>query len=290
MSAAGDTNRVAVVVLNYNGAADTIACLDSLARIDPAPARIVVIDNASEDDSLRAIRRAHGGVELVRNDANLGFGAGHNTVLERLVGEGFDWVWLVNNDLRVDTDTLAHLLAEGARHPRAGAVGSRILDLDRPGRVLALGGGRVNHWLGRSAHLHRPGRRPDYITGASMLLNCRALAEVGVFDPGFFMYWEDVDLCRRLEAAGWPLRVADSAVVWHRESASLGGEGARKDRLINASAVGYFSRHGPLGGWPAIVLGPSLRILLRLATGRWRAAAAVWQGTREGLRRFKRSA
>lgn len=283
-----DNPRVAVVVLNYNGAADTIACLDSLIQLDPSPDKIVVIDNGSSDDSVAAIRSAHGEQELVCNRENLGFGGGHNAVLGRLVAEGFDWVWLVNNDLRVQVDTLQRLLDCARRHPDSGAIGARIHDLHCTTEILAVGGGTVNHWLGRSAQVRRRFGRPDYITGASMLLNCRALLSVGVFDSEFFMYWEDVDLCRRLEGAGWPIRVADSAVVQHRQSASLGGDGARKDRLINASAVGYFSRYGPLGGWPAIILGSSLRILLRIFTGRWRAAAAVWQGTREGLRRFKR--
>lgn len=289
MTKAGEQARVAVVVLNYHGADDTVACLDSLKALDTSPADLVVIDNASSDDSVAAIRTAHPDAELVRNRENLGFGAGQNAVLERLVAEGFDWVWLVNNDLRVRSDALAQLLEHAARHPGAGVIGTRILDLDHPGEVLAIGGGTVNHWLGRSSHIRRRGRQPDYITGASMLLNCRALEQVGVFDPGFFMYWEDVDLCRRLTAAGWSIQVADSAVVWHRQSASVGGEGARKDRLINASAVGYFARHGPFGGWPAIVSGCSLRMVRRLLAGRWHAARAVWQGTVEGLRRFKRS-
>jgi GT2 family glycosyltransferase len=277
-------------VLNYNGAADTIACLDSLAALDTAPSAIVVVDNASSDNSVAAIRMAHSGVELVANAENLGFGAGQNAELERLVSSGFDWIWLVNNDLRVRPDSLGQLLEFVARHPGMGAVGTCIHDVEQPDSVLAIGGGTVNHWLGRSSHVRRRGRRPDYITGASMLLNARALAQVGLFNADYFMYWEDVDLCRRLDAAGWSIGVAESAVVWHRHSASVGGEGALKDRLINASAVGYFSRHAPLGGWPAIVFGSLLRILLRLSTGRWREAGAVWRGTREGLRRFKRNA
>ncbi|WP_376697035.1 glycosyltransferase family 2 protein [Wenzhouxiangella sp. EGI_FJ10305] len=289
MTTPGEQARIAVVVLNYHGAEDTVACLESLAQLDPSPAEVVVIDNASADDSVAVIREAFPDAELVCNRENLGFGAGQNAVLGRLIAEGFDWVWLVNNDLRVRSDALAHLLEHADRHPGAGVIGTCILDLDHPGDVLAIGGGTVNHWLGRSSHIRRRGRRPDYITGASMLLNCRALEEVGVFDAGFFMYWEDADLCRRLEAAGWSIQVAESAVVWHRQSASVGGEGARKDRLINASAVGYFSRHGPLGGWPAIVSGSSLRVVRRLVAGRWSAARAVWQGTLEGLRRFKRS-
>ena len=118
-----------------------------------------------------------------------------------------------------------------------------------------------------------------------MLLRTEALRDVGLFDPRFFMYWEDVDLCLRLRAAGWKLAVADDAVIHHRQSTST--DSTAKDRLINASATRFFRKHAALGGWPAILIGTAARVARRLATGRLAHARAVLQGVRDGLKIYQ---
>jgi GT2 family glycosyltransferase len=278
--------RVAVVVLNHNGADDTIACLRSLSDLDAAPGRIQIVDNASTDDSVDRIRTALPEIDLSINATNLGFGAGLNPALERLLAGGWSWIWLLNNDATVRPDTLDRLLARAGRRADTGAVGARIVDAAPPHALQSLGGGTVGWWRGNSRHLRKPiaGTRLDYLTGASLLLRGRALREIGLFDPRFFLYWEDVDLCLRLRAAGWHLTVADDAVVRHRLSAATGAVSAEKDALINASGVRFFRKHGRLGGWLPIVLGVAGRISRRALRGDLAAVRAVWRGAQTGLR------
>ena len=279
--------RVAAVVLNFNGAEDTLACLTSIAAMQPGPGAVHVVDNASADDSVSRIRAAFPQVRVSTNPTNLGFGAGLNPLLDELLHDGPEWIWLLNNDTRVAPDALDRLLEHASTRPDAGAAGARILDLDPPHAIQTWGGGRIAWWRGSSRHFtaETADEKLDYITGASILLRAAALRETGLFDPRFFLYWEDVDLCCRLRARGWKLTVAAEAVVYHRLSGTTVAASANKDQLINASAVHFFRKHAPLGGWPAIVIGTTARIARRLIHGNLDAARAVWRGVVHGIGR-----
>ena len=285
--ATNSPESVAIVVLNHDGAEDTLACLESIAGLDPRPGTVHVVDNASTDGSVERIRGAFSDVEITVNSSNLGYGAGLNPLLERLIDGGPAWIWLLNNDARVASDALGRLLDHAETHPAAGAIGACITDMAPPLSIQAWGGGRIGWWRGNSKHLTEPvpDAHLDYVTGASMLLRTRALRDTGLFDPGFFLYWEDCDLCVRLRRHGWKLSVASDALVRHRLSASIGAASPAKDERINASAVRFFRKHGPLGGWPPIVIGSSGRIGRRILKGDLEAARAVWRGTRVGFRR-----
>ena len=278
-------DRVAAVVLNWRGADDTLACLKSLHELERRPDTICVIDNASDDDSVARIQAAYPNVERMVNARNEGYGRGHNPTLQRLLSEGYTWLWLVNNDAEVRSDCLNHLLEHARQHPAAGAIGAMIYEHDRHDQLQAWGGGRVDWRLGRSFQCLEPveDARLDYITGACLFLRADALQQIGLFDPAFFMYWEDVDLCIRLRQAGWSLSVATQAHVLHRSSSSLNHNAALKDRLMNASAVHFFRKHGALGGWPAVLVGSGGRVCKRMLTGRWAQAVAVAKGVFQGL-------
>ncbi|MBS3747715.1 MAG: glycosyltransferase family 2 protein [Wenzhouxiangellaceae bacterium] len=282
--------RVAVVVLNFNGTDDTLACLESLAAMQPAPGAVHVVDNASEDDAVQRIGAAFPQARISRNRTNLGFGAGLDPVLERLLDDGPEWIWLLNNDTRAAPDTLARLLAHASTHPDAGAVGARILDMQPPHAIQTWGGGRILWWGGTSRHFvaETADGNLDYITGASLLLRAAALRETGLFDPRFFLYWEDVDLCLRLRKQGWKLTVAADAVVHHELSGSTGEGSAAKDRLINASGVRFFRKHAAVRGWPAILIGTTARIVRRILRGDLEAARAVLRGARDGFTKTPR--
>ena len=109
---------VGVVVLNYQGADDTLRCLESLAAVSPAPV-VLVVDNASDDGSVERIRAAAPDVELIVNDANLGFAGGCNTGIDRLRTSDVDHVWLLNNDTTVEASTLRAMLDVAAADDRS---------------------------------------------------------------------------------------------------------------------------------------------------------------------------
>jgi GT2 family glycosyltransferase len=212
--------RVDVVVLNWNGWQDTIACLASLQRQDYHHFSLLVVDNGSTDGSVEQIKQAMPALELLQTGANLGFGGGCNAGIKLALARGADYVWLINSDATVDPGALSALVRVAEKNPALGAVGSVLYDADQHDQIQLWGGGTVNLWLGRSQHRTSPGPL-DFISGASALLRRTALEEVGLFDQAtFFMYWEDTDLGFRLRQAGWQLAVADDSRVWHKQFGS----------------------------------------------------------------------
>jgi GT2 family glycosyltransferase len=268
---------VAVVVLNWNGWRDTVACIQSLKQLNYLNFRIWVVDNASSDESVERIREAFPDLDILQSGANLGFGGGCNVGIRRALDVGAEYIWLINSDTRVAPDALLQMVEQAEACPRAGAVGSVIYEMDEPDRVQVWGGGLVNLWLGQSHHRLVPGS-VDFVSGASVLLRAEAVRDVGLFDDQmFFMYWEDTDLGFRLRKAGWQLDVASQAKVWHKQSASLGLESPLLVEYGTCSAVRFLRRHAPVP-WVSIPLMGLLRIGKRLLRGDWIRLRAFCRG------------
>lgn len=272
---------VAIILLNWQGWRDTLLCLQSLRELDYPEYRVVVVDNGSVDESVREIQRAAPDVELIQTGRNLGFAGGCNVGIQKAMAERAEYVWLLNNDTVVDTRALTELVATAETSRAIGAVGSVIYDMFHTEQVQAWGGGSVNLWTGQSRHRHHPGQL-DYITGASILLRTAAVAKTGLLDDGFFLYWEETDLCFRLRDAGWTLAVAQNSRIFHKESASLMGKDSRKDMLFNESAVKFFKRHAPIPLLP-ITIGVLGRAAKRFVRGDIGLMLAVLRGAWRGM-------
>lgn len=275
---------VGIVVLNYNGAGDTLRCLDALASLAHPRRVVIVVDNGSDDDSLERLAGAGTGVEVIASPVNLGFAGGNNLGIARALELGADYVWLLNNDARPLPGALNALLSTARANPSLGAVGSVVLEDDGSGRVQVWGGGRVSFAWGLPSHHTAPpdSRGLDYLNAASLLLTRSALEQVGGLDPGFFLFWEDTDLCFRLRRAGWRLGVAPESRVLHRGSASIGFQSILWDRQFTRSSVRFFRRHARFWPWPVLVSSLG-RITRRALTGRWANAAAAARGLVQGL-------
>jgi N-acetylglucosaminyl-diphospho-decaprenol L-rhamnosyltransferase len=150
------------------------------------------------------------GVEVVRNPRPRGFGANHNAAFGRT---STPWFLVMNPDLRIETDVIGALLV-GAED-EAGLLSPRVQEPGRPQpepyRELVT----PLELIRRRQHNHRPPAFPSWIAGMFMLVRSAAYSEVRGFDERFFMYCEDVDLCVRLQLAGWKLQVATDLVVQH---------------------------------------------------------------------------
>jgi GT2 family glycosyltransferase len=279
------TRRVSAVVVDWNGASCTRACLRALEQVRCDGALdVVVVDNGSDDRSALAALAAPPRVRVVPLPRNVGFGAGSNAGIRIALDGGADWVWLLNNDAEPEPAALAAMLAAGEVDASIGAVGC-ILDETPPGgpRSIVFGGGHVSFASGRPRHHARPVATADvdYLCAASILVRRAALEHAGVFDERFFLYWEDVDLCFRLRAAGFRLVVAGDAVVRHRAHASQALDSPGWDRDFTRSSVLFFRKHARHAALP-IAVGTAGRLVKRLAAGRIRNARAVWDGFRLG--------
>jgi GT2 family glycosyltransferase len=234
--------RVLVIVLNWNGCDDTLSCLSSLEKLDYPNHEVVVVDNGSTDDSEVRIREAYPDIVLLQTGRNLGFAGGNNVGIRYALGQGADYIWLLNNDTVVAPDALRTMVDVAMGDSDVGAVGSELYYMNEQDKIQAYGGGWVSLWSGRSRHYTArvPPDELRYITGASLLLGHDILDQVGLLDERFFMYWEDADYAFRIREAGWKLAVAPECRVWHKESASLSKRSPTLDFYFNASAARFF--------------------------------------------------
>jgi len=237
--------HVTVVVLNWNGWPDTLACIASLKKLNYPNFDMVVVDNGSTDGSQAHIEAHVPDIRVIQTGANLGFGGGCNVGIRKALEQGSDYVWLINSDATADKNSLTELVSLADEQALVGAVGSVLYQTDRPEQVQLWGGGKVNFLFGISRH-QMSFAHLDFVSGASVLLRREAIEQVGLFDEQtFFMYWEDSDLGFRLRQAGWQLAVAENSRVWHKLSASLGQGSRQLDAYFTQSGVRFFRRYSP---------------------------------------------
>ena len=223
--------RTHVFVLNYRGRDFLAACIQSLQTIEPPVGgwKCVVIDNDSDDGSVAMLRDRFPELELIRNEGNLGYAGGNNVGIRAAIRQGAEFVALLNMDLRVHPRWLSELVAAADANAAAALLGSRILTED--GRLVEFDGRQFDpvttsggySYSRVTASSDRPYEAP-YACGAALLLRLQALRDVGLFDPAFFAYHEDVDLALRCWLLGRKVLQVPTSIVYH----SGGGAGAGK--------------------------------------------------------------
>ncbi len=219
---------VTVVIVTFNSGATIFKCLEALSQQTVKPSKVIVVDNASSDQSVALMIKQYPSNEYWQLTENLGFAAGNNRAIEKCSTE---FVALLNPDAYPQADWLARLIDATARYPQAASFGSRQLS-DTDANVVD-GVGDVYHFSGlvwRNGH-GRPQILEDLedgeifspCAGAALYRLC-ALKEVGGFDADFFCYVEDIDLGFRLRLAGWKSMYVANAVVKHVGGATTGGK------------------------------------------------------------------
>ena len=292
--------RLTIVVLNWNGLADTRALLPTLARCrvpEGWGARVLVVDNGSSDGSAAALAREFPDVEVLALPENRRFAGGCNAGLAHALAQGADAVMLLNNDTEADPALLDRLLAALEQNPRAGAA-APLICVREPLDVIWYAGGRCVPALGLAAH--RGLRRPDrgqyraveetgYLTGCCLLASRAAWEKVGPLDAGYFIYAEDADWCLRARAAGLRLLFVPTARLWHKVSASSGAASPWKIyQRLRANLV-LFARHargvGRLTWLPCFLVQQAALGAWLVLRGRGSAAAAIPRALWDALRR-----
>jgi hypothetical protein len=293
--------RVAVVLVNWNGADDTLATLASLdgaaAGLDLRP---LVVDNGSGDDSVPRLRAERPDVEILETGTNLGFAGGNLVGLRHALADPeVAWALLLNTDVEVDPGFLPPLLAACA-DPAVGAAGPKIFTFEPPDRLWAAGGRlrvreTVTEEWGRGEPDGPPWDRPrdvTYLTTCCLLVPRDALERVGPLDPVYFINVDDADWCRRALDAGYRLRYVPESRLWHKVAASTaGGYTPFKTFHTGRSNALWIRRHGSAGDRVRFVLANlaalPLALLRELPRGNAGAVVAkargVWRGLTEPL-------
>lgn len=243
--------ELSVSIVNTGSRELLLACLASLAG---TAAEIVVLDNASEDGSVPAVRERFPDVRVIAQRQRAGFGANHNTVVRATTGR---YIYVLNEDTTADDWAFEALTAYLDAHPRVAAVGPRLAYPD--GRV------QDSAWrfptplvsvlslatLGKLGVTQSRGDAPravDWVMGAAVLLRREALEEVGLFDEGFFLYSEEVDLQARLRRAGWEVHYFPEAKVVHHESQFSADIPDRRINEMWRSRHRYWNKHHSAAG------------------------------------------
>jgi hypothetical protein len=229
MIAQNAPGTIAVMTVNWNRPALTLSCLDALRRTQGASWHLIIVDNASSDDSVKRLSNLGDDVTLIQAEVNGGWSGGSNRAVRAAMAANFDHLFFLNNDAIVEPTTLSMLLAT------ARAIGEPIPVI---GAVQHDEAGGEGAWYGSYERTDAPypvdlgvadyAGLPDvygtgFIKGAALFAHRRHFETIGFFDDRFFLNFEETDWCARAKNAGFPLIMTKTARVFHSGSGTMGG-------------------------------------------------------------------
>ncbi|NRA89684.1 MAG: glycosyltransferase family 2 protein [Simkaniaceae bacterium] len=213
-----------VIVLNWNGKSDTLNCLQSLTSVS-TPHQTIVVDNGSTDGSQVAIAEKFPHVHLIETKENLGYAEGNNMGIRYALENGADYIFILNNDTRVSSEIIESFLKRDVP-----IQGGKALLMDEPTKIDHLGGnwdkkkGEFNlvAEFDPSSNWDTPVTL-DYVCGVALFVKAEVFKKIGLFDPRFFLFWEEADWCLRAKRAGYDSQTCPEALLFHKRSASFTG-------------------------------------------------------------------
>jgi N-acetylglucosaminyl-diphospho-decaprenol L-rhamnosyltransferase len=248
---------IAIVIVNYNTCEHLRRCLASIREDDEV--EVIVIDNHSSDGSVEMVQGEFPRVTLLAQQTNTGYGAAANAAIAEC---NADYVLLLNSDTLLQTESAAALRDYLESYPQAAIVGPRLHNIDgtlqpscypRPtpfflfleesllGRLVAYMPGLRQRYL--RTWRHDKARIVPWVLGAALAIRRSAFAETGGFDPTYFMYFEEIDLCQRLRTQGWQIHFAPVTTIVHAGGASTRQQYAAMQYRLFSSTQLFYHRH-----------------------------------------------
>lgn len=238
---------VYIILLNYNGYNDTLACVESIHKQNYKDYKVIIVDNKSTDDSLEQLQKiVSDKVVLLPNSENGGFAAGCNVGITYVMEHtkeisDEDYILLLNNDTVIEESFLDNLVSEfqvaTANKLNPGMAGCKIMYYDKPD-VTWYAGGSFDTWRCRGKHFTSEDidktKRIDFITGCCQLIPLSVVKQIGLMEEEFFLYFEDVEYCERVKKAGYQLIYIPTAVIYHK----CGGSAS----YVSATSIYYSNR------------------------------------------------
>ena len=289
---------VAIILVNWNGLDYTKACLESLSKINFSDYKVILVDNASENEEGQHLKTSFPEIELIQNSKNLGFAGGNNVGIRWALEHGFSHVCLLNNDTQVEPDFLEEMVLKFRLGKSTGIVQPMILFLHQPKEIWSAGGKWLSN-LGRAITLGD--REPlvnyrvkstnlDWATGCCMLVSREAILKSGLLNEQFFLYFEDVEWSLRIRSHGFGIELAPKSILYHEAGAA--SKKSHSEGVLSPKVFYYHVRNqfllirqqkAPLGY--LYHLGRFLLWMFYfLGRGRFQKLKAVEKGIRDGLR------
>lgn len=286
-----DSVDLSVIIVNYNGEQDLLRCLASLEAVrNELALEVIVVDNGSTDGSLEAGKTRFGRVIFVEAGKNLGFAAGCNLGLTRSQGRH---AMLLNPDTEVLPGSLCRLVAALDQDPHWGIVGPRMLDQhNRP--YLAARRFPTPFYLfcecTRLAYIFPSTKlfaayfygdcnqdsldKVDQVEGSALVISEKARQTVGNLDPRFFLFFEEVDWCKRVWVAGFEIHLVQDAAIRHLRAATMSRFYVEARKANAASTMQYFAKHHGARGLARVRRWMMAALWLRIVA----MTAAGWLG------------
>lgn len=248
---ASEVPQIHIILLNWNQTDLTLACLRSLACLEYSNFQIILVDNGSKPGSFDQIKAEFPQITLICLERNRGFTGGNNAGIARALGDGADYVMLLNNDTEVAPDLLQRLVDYAEARPRCGIVGPLIYYYDEPRRIWSAGGA-VDPCSAASTSL-REGKlddrseqpvQVDYISGCALLIKRSVVEQVGLLDDRFFIYYEETDWCARVRELGYEIWLVPQGHVWHKIAFGAREASPRYEYLMTRNRLLYLKKRG----------------------------------------------
>lgn len=285
-----------VIIVAWNQLEKTLACLEAVAGFDYPDYRTLLVDNGSQPPLAEAISGRFPAVETLRLPENLGFAGGYNAGVRRAMAGESSYFLLLNNDTLPEPGAMSKLVEAMTEAADVGLATAKIYYAAAPERIWTVGA-NLNVFLdlkdGGQGQIDAgqwdAPRDVDFAPFCAILIRHEVIEAVGLLDEEFFLYYEDMDYCRRARTAGWRIRLCPEARVLHDVSASSGGRDSPMERYWMAQSSGrYFRKHGRGPRMALIVpfrLGSAVKMTARLlAAGKGDALRPYWRGLLIGWR------
>jgi len=237
--------KIAIVVLNYNGKENTLACINSIKKLNKSnyKVKLIVVDNASNDGSREALSKIKD-ITLVKNDKNLGYSGGNNIGIKHALSLGSEYILILNNDTIVEKSLIINLINSAKKgdivSPKIYFAKGFEFHKNRYkkedlGKVIWYAGGKIDWQNVIGIHIgvdevdHGQFSKRleiNLATGACILIRRQVFEKIGFFDEKYFLYLEDMDFCVRAKRAGFKIIFEPKAILWHKNASSGGGSGS----------------------------------------------------------------
>lgn len=227
--------NIHIILLNYNGYKDTIDCIKSLQSIDYPNYKIVIVDNNSTDESEENIINFINKMDnthFIQTGKNLGFSGGNNVGIKYALENNADYICLLNNDTTVEPDFLTILTNQMEQDKSIGIAAGKIMYYSKPDVIWSAGGfiderKCLGYHYGinqKDSEEFNNTKKVSFLTGCLQLIRADVLKNIGLYDEEYFLYMEDVDFCYRARLNGYKLEYIPESKIYHKVSASTGGE------------------------------------------------------------------